>query len=304
MSEARFSLKFDGPAVENGEIDVQDFAPALLAVGDLFQAANAAINGEQATASVRVRATAEGSFEVDFAVVQQVIDSIFTYAESREDGIAAANDLADFILKVGGVAIATAGTTGGGLLLLLKWLRGRKPEAKDEKGGDVTLQIGDTYFVTNKQTIQLAEDLNVRQQARKLVSILEREGIESISSMQADGEELRIERADVSAFDIPEIEEEELEDEVRARTLQIVSLSFKEDNKWRLTDGAEPFSATIEDVDFLNRIANSEISFAKDDYLECEVRERQVRTATGLRKERTIIRVIKHTPAPRQTSLI
>lgn len=48
MSEARFSLIFRGLAVDNGEIDVHDLAPALLAVGDLLQAANQAINGEQA----------------------------------------------------------------------------------------------------------------------------------------------------------------------------------------------------------------------------------------------------------------
>lgn len=33
MSEEKLTLVFDGPAVENGEIDVQDLAPALLAIG-------------------------------------------------------------------------------------------------------------------------------------------------------------------------------------------------------------------------------------------------------------------------------
>jgi hypothetical protein len=65
-----------------------------------------------------------------------------------------------------------------------------------------------------------------------------------------------------------------------------------------------PFTAGIEDADFLNRIANNEVAFGKNDYLICDVRERQVKTAKGLKKERTIIRVVEHKPAARQLRLI
>jgi hypothetical protein len=43
MSDANFSLIFEGPAVENGEIDVQDLAPSLMALGEMIQAANAGL---------------------------------------------------------------------------------------------------------------------------------------------------------------------------------------------------------------------------------------------------------------------
>ena len=33
MSDANFSLVFEGAAVENGEMDVRDLAPSLLALG-------------------------------------------------------------------------------------------------------------------------------------------------------------------------------------------------------------------------------------------------------------------------------
>jgi hypothetical protein len=304
MSEAHFSLIFRGAAVDNGEIDVHDLAPALLAVGDLLQAANQAINGEQANVAVKVKATAEGSFEIDLSVWQQVVDSIFTYATAHKDGIAAASELTDLVLKAGGAFVGTVGAVGGGLLALLKWLKGRKPDRLEEKDGDVIIYIGDTSFVTNRRTVQLAESVAVRTQARRLVGSLEREGIESISARRGDEEELTIHRQDVRSFDLPDEAEEELSEEVRRMTLQIISLSFKEDNKWRLTDGAEPFTASIEDTDFLNKIANDEISFGKSDYLVCDVREKQVRTTKGLKKERTIIRVVDHQPAARQLKLI
>lgn len=300
MSEARFSLLFRGSAVDNGEIDVQDFAPALLAVGDLLQAANKVINSDKATVSVKVRATSEGCFEVDLTLFQQLATSIFTFAEAHKDGIEAANGLADLVWKISAGVVGT----GGGLFALLRWMKRRKPDKIEERGGDVIIIIGDTQFVTNEGTVKLAEDIAVRKHARKLVSALEREGIETISVRQPGHEELKLERRDVSSFDVPNVEEEEILDEERRMTLQIISLSFKEDNKWRLTDGAEPFTAGIEDVDFLNKIANDEISFAKNDYLICQVRERQFNTPNGLKKERTITEVIEHKPAARQLSLM
>lgn len=304
MSEANFSLIFRGNAVENGQIDVQDFAPALLAVGELLQSANEVVNGDKAKVAVKVRATAVACFEVDLTLWQEIIESIFTYAQAHKDEIAAANGLADLVFKIGGAAVGGVTVAGGGLLALLKWMKGRKPDRIEEKGGDVIVHIGDTYFITNPQTIKLAESANVRSHARKMVASLEKEGIESISARQPGGEELVLEKSDIPSFDVPENEEEEIEDETRKMTFQIISLSFKEDNKWRLTDGAEPFTADIEDVDFLNKIANDEISFGKNDYLICEVRERQSMTSKGLKKERTVMKVIEHKPAARQLRLM
>lgn len=305
MSEAHFTLVFRGPAVENGEIDVQDFAPALLSIGDLLQSANEVINGTAAKVAVKVRATSEGSFEVDLALWQQILDSIFNYAQSHKDGIAAAQELADLVLKVGGAVSGVVATTGGGLFALLKWLKGRKPEKVEYKeNGTVTLQIGDNYFVTNKRTVELAENVAVRNHAKRLVSTLQREGITSIAARQSDGKEISLSKEDVPSFEISDDQEEELSDVTRPMVLQIISLSFKEENKWRLTDGGEPFTASIEDIDFLNKIANNEITFGKNDYLICEVREKQLRTDKGLKKERTIVRVIEHKAAARQLKLI
>ena len=304
MSEANISLIFRGTAVENGQIDVQDFAPALLSVGELLQSANEVINGDKAKVAVKVRATAVACFEVDLTIWQEIVESIFTYAQAHKDEIEAANGLADLVFKFGGAAVGGLTVAGGGLFALLKWMKGRKPDRIEEKDGDIIVHIGDNYFITNPQTIKLAESATVRTQARKLVSTLEREGIESISARQPGGEELTLDRSDISSFDVPDNDEEEIEDETRKMTLQIISLSFKEDNKWRLTDGAEPFTADIEDVDFLNKIANDEISFGKNDYLICDVRERQTMTAKGLKKERTIIKVLEHKPAARQLRLM
>ena len=303
MNAEKLTLIFDGAGVENGEIDVQDLAPALLALGDLIQSANSVINGNRAKISVRVQATAEGSFEVDLTLLQSLLEttkSVFDYALAHKDGITAANELADLIFKVvGGTA-----TVGGGLFALLKVLKGKKPDRIEENPDqNVTIHIGDTYFITDNKTIQLAENLEVREHARKSLASLSKDGIDTISVRRSGKDTLNVNKSELGYFDVPDTSEK-IEEEERTMTLQIISLSFKEDNKWKVTDGLEPFSVTIEDTDFLNKIAKNEISFSKHDYLVCDVRERQFQTNKGLRKERAIIRVTEHQPAPKQLKLL
>jgi hypothetical protein len=307
MNDEKLTLIFDGAGVENGEIDVQDLAPALLALGDLIQSANSAINGNRAKISVRVHATAEGSFEVDLTLLQSLIEttkSVFDFALTNKDGISAASDLADLIFKVVGGVAGSVVTVGGGLFALLKFLKGRKPDRIDEKSDQtITVHIGDTYFITDKKTIQLAENLEVREHAKKSLASLSKDGIDTISVRRSGKDTLNVNKSELSYFEVPNAEEKIEEDE-RSMTLQIISLSFKEDNKWKVTDGLEPFSVTIEDTDFLNKIAKNEISFSKHDYLVCDVRERQFQTNKGLRKERAIIRVTEHQSAPKQLKLL
>ena len=304
MSESHFTLIFDGEAVEKGEIDVRDLAPPLLAIGDMIQQANKLINGEKASVSVKVNATQKGSFEIDLSLVQSLADmamTFFDFAEANKNSIAAANDLVDLIFKATGVTVAG----GGGLLALIKWLKGRKPDKVVPDGGEVHVHIGDNIFVTDERTILLAEDKVIREQAKKTVSTLGVDGISKLLVRRDKAEQLELTKEDVQSFEIPESEDEELSDETRRMTLlQIISLSFKEDNKWRVTDGGDPFSANIVDDVFLQQVARDEISFSKHDYLVCEVREQQFMTASGLKKERTIQKVFEHKPAPRQIKFL
>ncbi|KAF0138382.1 MAG: hypothetical protein FD153_1350 [Rhodospirillaceae bacterium] len=65
MSKAHFSIVYDGPAIREGRMEVSVLAHALLAVGQVFGAANKVLNSETAKVSTHVVATRNGSFEIN-----------------------------------------------------------------------------------------------------------------------------------------------------------------------------------------------------------------------------------------------
>jgi hypothetical protein len=150
----------------------------------------------------------------------------------------------------------------------------------------------------------LYQDLGVRVAAQKLIEEpLSKDGIDKFEIREAKKPILLVEKQDASFFARPQIPEEILVDEIRRSAYSIISLAFKEDNKWRLNDGSNPISATISDSDFLNKVDNNLISFAKGDILICDVRVTQKQTDQGLKTEYIVIKVVEHRPAARQLAL-
>ena len=47
MSSFLFYIAYDGPALESNEMPVRELAPALLALSDAFDEANAVVNAKQ-----------------------------------------------------------------------------------------------------------------------------------------------------------------------------------------------------------------------------------------------------------------
>ena len=72
--EAEFSVSYDGDALTEGAMDVRDLAPALIALGQSFERANALLNGDKASVSLRIRATQPGSFEI-VLILQQLLEN-------------------------------------------------------------------------------------------------------------------------------------------------------------------------------------------------------------------------------------
>lgn len=162
MSQTSFSIAYDGPAVESGAMDVRDLAPALLAVGQLFDAANAVLNGQRATVGVNVQATTQGSFEVVLDVVQSMGSQLVSVFSG--DAVTAALQLKELVIWGGSAGV------GGGVIWLVKKLRGERPQ-KVEKIDEDSVRIihrGETIIVPLK-LLRLYDDLIVRDALDRLI---------------------------------------------------------------------------------------------------------------------------------------
>ena len=276
-------------------MDVRDLAPALLGVGELFDAANLALNGDTTKISVNVKAVAPGCFAIDLEVVQSIVQQ--GIALLTGDEIAAALTLKELLF--GGAFSAL------GIVQFLKILKGRKPE-KIERISESMMRItidGQTYDVPLK-LLRLYQDLAVRTAFERVVEKpLDIYGIEQFKVIENGQEVVKVEKPEAGYFHTPEIEDQILIDDIRNAAFSIVSLAFKEENKWRLHDGQNQISATIADEDFLRRVDRNLIRFSKGDVLVCEVRVLQKQTAKGLTTEHIVERVIEHRPAARQLDL-
>jgi hypothetical protein len=63
-----------------GDVSIaRGLAPALLGIGQLFDAANTVLNRDQTTAKISVTATGLGSFEISFDVLQSIASQITSF---------------------------------------------------------------------------------------------------------------------------------------------------------------------------------------------------------------------------------
>ncbi len=132
------------------------------------------------------------------------------------------------------------------------------------------------------ELLRLYQEVAVRNAVQKLIDEpLKREGVERFEVRKDGAVAESVSKAEAGFFARPVVPDETLVDETRCSAFSIVSLAFKEDNKWRLFDGNTQISAAIEDQDFLGRVNDSQIAFTKGDILLCDVRVTQRRTSEG-----------------------
>ncbi len=288
QSQAQLDMVYDGPALADGSMNVRDLAPAMMAVGGFFEAANRVTNGGRASVSVNVCATSAGSFHIAFEVVQNV-QAVGLLQADIGDILATANSLKGLLIGGGpGLAI--------GIIYLIKWLRGRKPQVTRINEDVYRLTVdGETYEVP-MELLRLYQEASIRRNIEDMVKPVRESGIDRFMLRESGRTVQEVTKDDLDAFDVPEYQDLIL-DEVRRYAFSIVSLVFKEDNKWRLNDGQNTFSVLMKDAAFQHRVDNNEIAFAKGDVLICDLRTIQWQVEDGVRSEYEVIRVVAHRPA-------
>lgn len=85
--------------------------------------------------------------------------------------------------------------------------------------------------------------------------------------------------------------------------VSILSLTFVEGNKWRLSDGERTFNAAIEDQQFIDRVDGGIEAFRKGDMLRSQMRISQSQREGRLHTEYAVVEVIQHIPREVQLRL-
>jgi hypothetical protein len=136
MIPAHFRVTYDGPALASHEMDVRELAPALLAAGDLLDAATRVLNGERVKPQINVRASFKtGSFGIDFALATDWLLKVRDiFAADSASAVANA-------LEILGALGLVAWQGRRGLVGALLWLRGRRIEKVEAVAGKVRLIV-------------------------------------------------------------------------------------------------------------------------------------------------------------------
>jgi hypothetical protein len=293
VPETTFEVVFDGPGLGDGRMPVRDFAPALLALGELFVDASSVVHPDQPPAALKIRATEEGSFVIDLVLEAPNAWNQFVNL-FNSDGANALVNFRDAV--IGGV----------GLYWLIKQIRGRKITSRDEspKAGYIKITLEDsTILEVPSEVLSLFENLRVRKKARQFVEPVARDGIDRVEFRREQETTVAVEEADLPAYEVPDVEEVPLLDEESEMVVSISSVVFNEGNKWRFTDGERNFSAAIEDESFRERVDKGIESFRSGDMLRCKMRMVQKRRADALQTDYFVVNVEEHIPREVQLRL-
>lgn len=294
MSTSSFQIVYDGSALVGSTIDVRELAPALLALGQVLEEANSTFNAGHAKISLRVSASFKsGSFGIDFSVVQGLLDQ--TLNLFKQTPLASAKELVDmlgFIAGGGGTIAACKGVVG-----VIRWLKGRKiKEVIELEDGKVKIVVDDDFLETELKIIDLLRNYRLRVALEKAIfDPLEKEGFETVAlTDNPDNGFVLIEKSERNFFKAPPQEEQEIDESIYPLNLQLVSVSFRDQNKWRFSDGSSTFYADVLDEEFLLRVKLSEESFSAGDILKVKLRKRQWLLGESMRSEQEILEVLEH----------
>lgn len=299
MVRSHIRVVYEGPAVDDGEMDVSQLASSLLALGKLIETTDAIVTGESGRVRVRVQSDVRrGSFDVGIVVA---LDGAWDVAKA-------------WLLSPEGASVTTLlsllgfNVVGGarGLVQTVRWLKGREVARKVVLAdGNTQIETDDGDRLTVPATVaRLADDPQVRQPLERFTEPLRDDGIEAIRFEEEPGritEQIRADEApafEATAGSAPTSTSRFL------ATYQIKRLYFEQGKKWRLSSGSQALFAEIEDQQFWDRVAKSEESFSANDYLVCEVRMDQWLGPNGLKTEYAVERVVDHLPAHKQPKMI
>jgi len=294
------TIRYDGPALADHEMDVQDLAPALLALADIAKIANQKFNGDRASIRVLVNAdTEQKCFQLDLSLVQSWLDQASLLI--GKDNLTTIEQIAHII--------GLAGTPAGGLFWLYKQLYGAKkqtdpvPEitftASDSTGVTIINIVGDSNQIeVSNQTAILAQDPRVLQHVKTVLDPLKNPDYRDFSVRQNDAPLIVIDKAEAANIQAvsaplppPVLESDEDRQVIKARVM-VKTQRNEGKAQWELKWAARAEWASIDDTQWLEKFQSGQVPLAIPFYLDVEMQMITSRTNPDAPARFHVIKVI------------
>lgn len=292
MPKTNFTVKYDGPALADHEMDIALLAPALLGMQKVLDELVTVSSGNEYKASLKMKGNAiAGSIEIEL-LIQAVSNS-----QNLKDLVVSFFNTKEVVASCNFIALM------GGLFALVKKFGPAKPKKIETlENGDIKIQIKNEIVIVNQYVYKVYNNFEVREAIYKTVKPLEEEGIETFKILDGTKEIAQVDKEYVGRFIPPSVQDRLLVNE-EVTYLQIVKVSFNMNNKWEFTQGDNKISANIIDSDFINKVQNRTVSFYDGDILKVRLQKEQYQTKGKLKTNYLILEVLEHIQSPRQQNL-
>lgn len=297
MTEVQsFQIKYDGEAFSDHTIDVNDLAPALMALGDLMQEANRIANQDRSTISVKVKATETGCFQISIQAIQDVYTNAVQLFAGEQ--VTAISNLTSILWW------ATA--TGVSVFFIIKKLAGKKPLKAVVKGeNQIEIETDSGSVTITKLEWELLQSPKIRKAIYDILKPLEKEGVEKVEFKSAEGKSETVKKPEINYFVPPAAQIEPLpEMPFREPYVNVVHMWFKGENKWKFSEGGNEWTAEIKDQKFLDEIRMGHRVINANDFLKVRVKQTQFREGSTIHSTYEILQVLEHKKAYREIDLL
>jgi hypothetical protein len=277
------ALKYEGPALVDGQMDVYQTSSNMIAFTEFMVAAVKETYGSAAEAKAEVAGFEHGSFITN--LVFSVVGSAATiFTALTPDQLLA-------VVK--------------GAFDLWKHLKGTPPAKVEQTGPNVVVTNNNgQIFNVRTESFSLVMNVKAAEAADKFVKqALHIEGVDALRIGNTQAPVATVTAAESDYF-VPVAPTSLVSDNVNRIVLTVVSPVFQDGNKWRFSDGGPSFAAAIRDGDFLMQVDKGIERFGKGDVLEADVRIVQSRTGAKVSIEREVVKVHRHLNPHEQSTFL
>lgn len=304
----RTTIRYDGPALSGHEMDVQDLAPALLALADMIQIANRRFNGNQADIKVLVNADVEQKcFMIDISLVQSFLEQAKGFLGT--DSIKTAKEIAEWVGILSGAGVS--------LFSVLKFLQNARQspsplQIQNSGDGNITITGNGNRIVVRREVYQLAQEPKIIEKAKSVIRPLEKEGYETLSFLEGEKTVFEVDKDDAEGIiELPSMPLTELPTE-SVSTIQgqvrIKSAQYEGNAQWSFLWNGRAINADMVGAaaDWVIEFQENRVSAPPNSVLDVSMIETAQLDAQGLivgKPSYSVLEVHRVTPPPKQGGL-